>query len=116
MSGDKKVTVQSFLAGRGTRVAAECRIPRDILLQVLKVAPEQLLTAHGRGLSGGVRIGMVGYNANVANVVAALFTATGQDIASVHESSVAQLHIEPAGDPVKDVARKLWHRSPGSPG
>jgi error-prone DNA polymerase len=24
--------------------------------------------------------------------------------------------IEPAGDPVKDVARKLWHRSPGSPG
>ena len=24
--------------------------------------------------------------------------------------------IKPAGDPVKDVARKLWHRSPGSPG
>jgi error-prone DNA polymerase len=24
--------------------------------------------------------------------------------------------IKPAGDPSKDVARKLWHRSPGSPG
>ena len=24
--------------------------------------------------------------------------------------------VEPAGDPVKDVARRLWHRSPGSPG
>ncbi len=24
--------------------------------------------------------------------------------------------IKPAGDPAKDVARKLWHRSPGSPG
>ena len=24
--------------------------------------------------------------------------------------------IKPAGDEVKDVARKLWHRSPGSPG
>ncbi|MCW2735400.1 DNA polymerase III subunit alpha [Nocardioides sp.] len=24
--------------------------------------------------------------------------------------------IKPAGDPVKDVARTLWHRSPGSPG
>jgi error-prone DNA polymerase len=24
--------------------------------------------------------------------------------------------ILPAGDPAKDVARKLWHRSPGSPG
>jgi error-prone DNA polymerase len=24
--------------------------------------------------------------------------------------------VQPAGDPVKDVARKLWHTSPGSPG
>ncbi len=24
--------------------------------------------------------------------------------------------VRPAGDPAKDVARKLWHRSPGSPG
>jgi error-prone DNA polymerase len=24
--------------------------------------------------------------------------------------------IKPAGEPTKDVARKLWHRSPGSPG
>ncbi len=24
--------------------------------------------------------------------------------------------VKPAGDPAKDVARKLWHRSPGSPG
>jgi error-prone DNA polymerase len=24
--------------------------------------------------------------------------------------------VAPAGDPTKDVARKLWHRSPGSPG
>jgi len=24
--------------------------------------------------------------------------------------------VKPAGDAVKDVARRLWHRSPGSPG
>ena len=24
--------------------------------------------------------------------------------------------IKPAGEALKDVARKLWHRSPGSPG
>ena len=24
--------------------------------------------------------------------------------------------IKPAGDDTRDVARKLWHRSPGSPG
>lgn len=38
---------------------------------------------------------MIGANVNVANVVAAAFTATGQDIACVHESSVGQLHISP---------------------
>ena len=37
---------------------------------------------------------MVGININVANVIAAMFTATGQDIACVHESSLAQLHLE----------------------
>jgi error-prone DNA polymerase len=24
--------------------------------------------------------------------------------------------VKPAGESVKEVARKLWHRSPGSPG
>ena len=24
--------------------------------------------------------------------------------------------VTPAGEPAKDVARRLWHRSPGSPG
>ncbi len=41
---------------------------------------------------------MVGYNINVANVIAAVFAASGQDIASVHESSVAQLHVQSVND------------------
>ena len=42
--------------------------------------------------------GMVGININVANVIGAMFTALGQDIACVHESSLAQLHIELTDD------------------
>ena len=37
---------------------------------------------------------MVGKYINIANVIAAIFIATGQDIASVHESSVGQLNLE----------------------
>jgi NADP-dependent 3-hydroxy-3-methylglutaryl-CoA reductase len=96
MSGDKKVTFQSFIAGRGTRVTADCFLDQAVLSHVLRVTPDQALKAHERGLAASVRVGMIGYNVNAANVVAALFTATGQDIACVHESSLAQLHLERA--------------------
>lgn len=98
MSGDKKVTFQSLIAGRGTRVTAECILNKHVLSHVLRVTPDQVLKAHERGLAGSVQVGMIGYNINVANIIAAIFTATGQDIACVHESSLAQLHLERADD------------------
>jgi hydroxymethylglutaryl-CoA reductase (NADPH) len=94
MSGDKKVNFQSFIAGRGTRVSAEAFISSDDLLRILKVTPEQMANCHHLGMLGACQTGMIGYNVNTANVIAAVFAATGQDIACVHESSVAQLHIQ----------------------
>jgi error-prone DNA polymerase len=47
------------------------------------------------------------------------FTAPAQQRVLVHSSGFQMspyADIQPAGDPVKDVARKLWHTSPGSPG
>ena len=43
----------------------------------------------------------------------------GQRRVLVHSSGFKQSpysDIKPAGDDTRDVARKLWHRSPGSPG
>ncbi len=94
MSGDKKVNYNSFIKGRGTRVLAEAFLSEEVLQAVLKVESKQLVAAHQGFLSGSIQVGMVGYNINVANIVAAMFTACGQDIACVHESSLAQLHIE----------------------
>ena len=98
MSGDKKVNFASFVMGRGIRVTAECFIERKILEEVLKVSPEQFCRIHQTNVVGGIQTGMVGYNVNIANVIAAIFTATGQDIASVHECSIGQFHAEPADD------------------
>ena len=94
MSGDKKVNYRSFIVGRGTRVTAECLLPDEVIESVLKVSPELLLKTYHATAVGASQVGMVGYNANVANVIAAIFTATGQDIASVHESSLAQLYMQ----------------------
>ncbi len=94
MSGDKKVTFQSFIAGRGIRVTAEATISAAVLADVLKVTPDQLARANRNIMAGSVHTGMVGYNINIANVIAAMFTATGQDIACVHECSVGQFSLE----------------------
>lgn len=95
-SGDKKVNFNSFINGRGIRVTAEATLPADIVRTVLKVEPEQLLQSFRKFLHGSTSIGMVGFNINIANVLGAIFTATGQDIACVHESSIGILQIEPA--------------------
>ena len=94
LSNDKKVTYQSFLKGRGIRVMADCTLPGDVLQNVLKVTPRQLVDAYQSFVMGSIAAGMVGININIANVIAAIFTATGQDIACVHESAIGQLHLE----------------------
>ncbi|CBL43821.1 peedicted hydroxymethylglutaryl-CoA reductase [gamma proteobacterium HdN1] len=94
LSNDKKVTYQTFLKGRGVRVLAEAVLTDEVCLRVLKVSASQLVRAFQDFMSGSVAAGMVGFNINVANVVAAMFTALGQDIACVHESALAQLHME----------------------
>ena len=94
MSGDKKVNYHSFIEGRGTRVTAECFIHEKIMVEVLKVTPEQLIKTNQGVMAGSLQVGMVGYNINIANVLAAIFAATGQDIACVHESSIGQLHLQ----------------------
>ncbi len=100
LSNDKKVTYQSFLRGRGIRVVSESVLTAEACKQVLKVEPAQLVSAYNYMLAGSIAAGMIGMNVNVANIIAAMFTSLGQDIACVHESSLAQLHIElnEAGD------------------
>jgi hydroxymethylglutaryl-CoA reductase (NADPH) len=98
LSGDKKVTFESFLNGRGTRVIAEAELDADVVERILNVTPERLLRVNALVQGGSVQGGMVGYTANVSNMVAAMFAALGQDIACVHESSAGHLQMEPAGE------------------
>lgn len=94
LSNDKKVTYQTYLKGRGVRVMAEAVLTDEISRKILKVSAAQLVKAYQNVLAGSLAAGMVGMNINVANVVASMFTALGQDIACVHESSLAHLHME----------------------
>jgi hydroxymethylglutaryl-CoA reductase (NADPH) len=94
VSGDKKVNHMSFLQGRGMRVTADCYLYEEDLQKILKVKGVELERAFRLISQGALRTGMIGLNVNIANVIAAIFTATGQDIACVHESSLGVLNIE----------------------
>ena len=93
---DKKVGFASWLGGRGHRVLASAKLTDAVCRRVLKVSAEQLLWSYQRSLEAAVQAGMIGHNMNVANVVAGVFIATGQDVACVHESSLAQLTLQAA--------------------
>ncbi|GHF53180.1 hypothetical protein GCM10010218_38280 [Streptomyces mashuensis] len=93
-SGDKKASSQAMGEGRGIRVSADCLLPGGIVERVLKTTPDELVRGYQHIAAGAVHSGVLGSNANTANIVAAVFTATGQDIACVHESSLAQFILE----------------------
>lgn len=100
MSGDKKATVLSFQQTRGRRVMAEVTLPRALVERALHTTPEKMSEYWRLSFIAGVQSGSIGVSGHVANGLAALFIATGQDAACVSEASVGLTHMEttPTGD------------------
>ncbi len=93
-SADKKISHDSIVNGRGIHVVAECVIDEDVLRKKLKVTSSEMLEWYGRSSYVVNHHGMIGNNVNIANPIAAIFAATGQDLACVHESAVGYLYFE----------------------
>ncbi|KAJ3472644.1 hypothetical protein NLG97_g10822 [Lecanicillium saksenae] len=86
---DKKPAAINWIEGRGKSVVAEAIIPGDVVKSVLKCDVDTLVELNiSKNLIGSAMAGaMGGFNAHAANIVAAIFLATGQDPAQVVESS-----------------------------
>jgi len=93
---DKKPAAVNWIEGRGREVIASATISADRCREVLKVAPEALAhVAKVKCLIGSAVAGSIGgFNAHVANVVAAIYLATGQDVAQVVDASQAMLLVD----------------------
>jgi hydroxymethylglutaryl-CoA reductase (NADPH) len=100
MSGDKKATVLSFLNTRGRHAMAEVVLPRDLVEDGLHTKPERMCDYWRMSFVGGAQTGSIGVSGHVANGLAALFIACGQDAACVSEASVGitRLELTPEGD------------------
>jgi hydroxymethylglutaryl-CoA reductase (NADPH) len=93
---DKKASFMNSLQGRGKSVIAEAFIESDRIKEVLKTDLDKLLKVfHSKCYYGSCLAGTIGgNNCQAANIVAAVFLATGQDLAQIIESSNCFLAME----------------------
>ena len=95
---DKKPAAINFQEGRGKRIYAEIILEAPVLNRFLKTTARDLVEVQYRkNLLGSIAAGSLGFNAHYANVLAAVFIATGQDPAHVVEGSMGVTCIEPRG-------------------
>ncbi|MBI3342059.1 hydroxymethylglutaryl-CoA reductase [Candidatus Curtissbacteria bacterium] len=86
---DKKPSWLNFINGRGKQVWAEITLTKKIVKEILKTTPEKVVQiVQTKQHLGSLMSGSLGMNAHFANIIAAIFIATGQDPAHVVEGSI----------------------------
>ena len=94
---DKKPAAINWIEGRGKSVVAEAVVPGNVVKSVLKTTVEALCNLNiKKNLVGSAMAGSIGgFNAHAANILTAIFLATGQDPAQNVESSNCMTLMEP---------------------
>lgn len=91
---DKKSSQINVMRTRGKRVTAEAVIPRDVLIQNMRVDPETVNYHAGIANVGAFMSGANNNGCHSPNGITAMFIATGQDVANVAESSAGVVYTE----------------------
>ncbi len=92
-SGDKKASHQALLNVRGRKVIAEVSLNEEVVHKVLKSSPKNIIQYFQTHLLASLQAGTIGSQGHFANGLAALFLATGQDVACVTEASIGLLNM-----------------------
>ena len=102
MCTDKKPTHKNFLEGRGMSIEAEANLPIELVKERFfkeDITPEEaayrLVKVNVEKNERGTRLaGSVAANTHVANALAAIYLAYGQDVAQIVEGSLAVIELE----------------------
>lgn len=96
---DKKPSWLNSIKGRGFVVRAETIISEQNVESILKTSVDNICEVwRAKCLIGSALSGSMGFNAHHANIVAAFFLATGQDLAHVVGGSVGMTVLEALPD------------------
>ena len=94
VDSDKKPSKRTHDRGRGYEVIAEATLTPEVVAEILKTSPATMAEVADAKLQHGSMIaGSIGANLHAANIIAALYLATGQDAAHVVEGSLADTEI-----------------------
>ncbi|CAB3241571.1 unnamed protein product [Arctia plantaginis] len=102
---DKKAAAINWIKGRGKRVVCETTISHENLKTIFKTDSRTLARCNKiKNLSGSALAGSIGgNNAHAANMVTAIFIATGQDPAQNVTSSNCSTNMEICGENGEDL-------------
>jgi len=102
---DKKPAAVNWVEGRGKSVVAEAIVPAHIISSVLKTSTSALVDLNiAKNLIGSSMAGSIGgFNAHAANIITAIYIATGQDAAQNVGSSNCITLMEPWGEFGEDL-------------
>ncbi|KAL3866136.1 hypothetical protein ACJMK2_043465 [Sinanodonta woodiana] len=102
---DKKPSAVNWIEGRGKSVVCEAMIPASVVETTLKTSVEALVDINiSKNLVGSAMAGSIGgCNAHAANIVTAIFIATGQDPAQNVVSSNCITLMEASGPNKEDL-------------
>jgi hydroxymethylglutaryl-CoA reductase (NADPH) len=98
LATDKKASHVNVMRTRGKRVTAEATVPRDVLVQHMRVEPASLQYHAGVANVGAFLSGANNNGLHSPNGITAMFIATGQDVANVSESSAGIIYTELTDD------------------
>lgn len=92
---DKKPSWLNVIEGRGMKVWAEVILPSKILKEILKTTAQKFYNVWlSKCMIGSAMAGSMAFNAQFANIIAAVFLATGQDLGHVGEASLGMTTAE----------------------
>lgn len=96
MCTDKKPSAINWTFGRGKSVECNASLPADVVEKTLKVPVDSLYEVWKKKVMVGTAMAgsIGGFNCQAANIVAAIFIATGQDAAQVVSSSNCLFTLE----------------------
>jgi hydroxymethylglutaryl-CoA reductase (NADPH) len=99
MSSEKRPSGYLLTRGKGKRVTAGALLPHDVLKMYLHCTAEQLFQVWHSTVIGHLHANAIGYNAQYANGLTAIFIATGQDVANVVNAScgITNFELQPEG-------------------
>lgn len=93
-SSEKRASGSLLAGGKGKQVTAGALLPRHMVKSYLHVTPEDLLNMRQHTMLGHLQANAIGYNGQLANGLAAIFIACGQDVANIVNAAVGITNFE----------------------